>query len=203
MMKVDVASERKNQIVTATVECIARFGYHNFSMQDVAKSAGVSKGIIHYYFLNKDDLMLSVLERVVEGIEDVLESNLKAAKDPKEKLKIFIELCADIVKNTKEYYQVSMDFWTQINQKPEVRAIIARHYKNFRVTCKGIIEEGVKEGVFKDLDASAYSLFVVASIDGMSLQWLFDQEACHYDKLVQKSCSWLIENLEKEQTKAI
>ena len=89
MTKVDVASERKNQIVSATVECIIRFGYHNFSMQDVAKSAGVSKGIIHYYFLNKDDLMLSVLERVVEGIEIVLRTNVDAVKDPTEKLKNF------------------------------------------------------------------------------------------------------------------
>ena len=61
MSKADVAAERKKQIVRATVECITKFGYHNFSMQDVAKTAGVSKGIIHYYFLNKDDLMMNHL----------------------------------------------------------------------------------------------------------------------------------------------
>ena len=57
MSKIDVAAERKDQIVRATVECITKYGYHNFSMQDVARTAGVSKGIIHYYFLNKDELM--------------------------------------------------------------------------------------------------------------------------------------------------
>ena len=48
MSKPDVAAERKDQIVRATVECITKHGYHNFSMQDVARTAGVSKGIIHY-----------------------------------------------------------------------------------------------------------------------------------------------------------
>ena len=122
MTKTDVAFERKNQIVRATVDCIARFGYHNFSMQDIAKEAGVSKGIIHYYFLNKDDLMLSVLEKVVKDIGGDLHSNIETVEDPIEKLKILIELCADIVKNTKEYYQVSMDFWTLINQKENIKS---------------------------------------------------------------------------------
>ena len=62
MSKHDVAAERKEQIVRATVECITKHGYHNFSMQDVARTAGVSKGIIHYYFLNKDELMMCVLD---------------------------------------------------------------------------------------------------------------------------------------------
>ena len=192
MSKLDLASERKNQIVSATVECITRFGYHNFSMQDVAKAAGVSKGIIHYYFLNKDDLMLSVLERVIQGIENILQSNLEGLEDPVKKLKIFIELCADIVKNTKEYYQVSMDFWTQITQKSEVKEIISTHYERSRETCRNIIEEGIVQGVFKEINAHDYSLFIIASIDGMSLQWLFDKDSCHYDQLVSHSCRWLL-----------
>ena len=65
MSKPDVAAERKDQIVRATVECITKRGYHNFSMQDIARTAGVSKGIIHYYFLNKDDLMMSVLDMLL------------------------------------------------------------------------------------------------------------------------------------------
>lgn len=195
MTKVDVASERKNQIVTATVDCIVRFGYHNFSMQDVAKAAGVSKGIIHYYFLNKDDLMLSVLERVVQDIEGVLHSNIDVIEDPVQKLKIFIELCADIVKNTKEYYQVSMDFWTQINQKAEVKEIISRHYHRFRTTCSEILEEGIERSVFKNIDPQEYSIFIIATIDGMSLQWLFDKGSCNYDQLVRQSCEWLLNNI--------
>ena len=45
----DSTLERKERIVNATVECLD-FGYHNFSMQDVAKAAGVSKGIIIIIF---------------------------------------------------------------------------------------------------------------------------------------------------------
>ena len=110
MSKADVAAERKDQIVRATVDCITKYGYHNFSMQDVARTAGVSKGIIHYYFLNKDELMMSVLDRVAGDIERVLASEMSSITDARRKLEVFIDVCFDIVRSTKEYYQVNMDF---------------------------------------------------------------------------------------------
>ena len=90
MSKADVASERKDQIVRATVDCISKYGYHNFSMQDVAQAAGVSKGIIHYYFLNKDELMMSVLDRVAGDIERMLIKDMEESSDPIKRLEIFI-----------------------------------------------------------------------------------------------------------------
>lgn len=191
MSKPDVTAERKDQIVRATVECITKHGYHNFSMQDVARTAGVSKGIIHYYFLNKDDLMMSVLDRVAGDIEKVLGEEMQAIKDPVEKLRIFVNVCFDVVKSTKEYYQVNMDFWTQINQKKEVRQVISRHYGKFRDTASRVIQEGITAGAFKKVDPLLYASYVIAVIDGLSLQWLFDETVYDYDQ-VSKTAGQLI-----------
>ena len=158
----------------ATVECISRYGYHNFSMQDVAKTAGVSKGIIHYYFLNKDDLMMSVLSEVAQEIELTIVEKLEPISKPKQKLIVFIEICLNVVREKREYYQVNMDFWTQINQKSEVKRAIAEHYEKFRTACASIIDEGISAGVFRKVKSDAYSSFIIATIDGLSLQCLFD-----------------------------
>lgn len=198
MSKADVAAERKDQIVRATVECITKHGYHNFSMQDVARTAGVSKGIIHYYFLNKDELMMSVLDKVAGDIENVLNSEMQSLSDPKRKLEIFIDVCFDIVRNTKEYYQVNMDFWTQINQKDEVRKVIARHYSNFRDSASTVIKEGVSSGAFRSVDPREYASYVVAVIDGLSLQWLFDPTVFDYDQVTKKAGKLLIDGLIKK-----
>ena len=195
MSKPDVAAERKDQIVRATVECITKHGYHNFSMQDVARTAGVSKGIIHYYFLNKDDLMMSVLDRVAGDIEAVLAADMNRISDPEEKLSIFISVCSNVVRSTREYYQVNMDFWTQINQKKEVRQIISRHYSKFRETCANVIKEGIESKKFKKVDPDVYASFVVAIIDGISLQWLFDETVFDYDHVVKTSQKLILEGL--------
>ena len=195
MSKPDVAAERKDQIVRATVECITKHGYHNFSMQDVARTAGVSKGIIHYYFLNKDDLMMSVLDRVAGDIEAVLAADMNRISDPEEKLNIFISVCSNVVRSTREYYQVNMDFWTQINQKKEVRQIISRHYSKFRETCANVIKEGIDAKKFKNVDPDVYASFVVAVIDGISLQWLFDETVFDYDHVVKTSQNLILQGL--------
>jgi AcrR family transcriptional regulator len=198
MSKADVAAERKDQIVRATVECITKHGYHNFSMQDVARTAGVSKGIIHYYFLNKDELMMSVLDKVAGDIEAVLASEMQSLTDPKRKLEVFIDVCFDIVRNTKEFYQVNMDFWTQINQKEEVRKVIARHYSKFRDSAQTVIKEGVANGAFRQVDPREYASYVVAVIDGLSLQWLFDPNVFDYDQVTKKAGKLLLEGLVKK-----
>ena len=187
MSKMDAVTERKNQIVQATVECITKHGYHNFSMQDVARKAGVSKGIIHYYFLNKDDLMMSVLDKVASDIELILQEEMQTEQDPLRKLEIFIAVSMDVVRNTREYYQVNMDFWTQINQKEAVRVVISNHYKKFRRTCEKILQEGIQQGLFQEIDAHEYASFILALIDGISLQWLFDPSVFDYENMCKKA----------------
>jgi TetR/AcrR family fatty acid metabolism transcriptional regulator len=200
MSKPDVATERKEQIVRATVECITKHGYHNFSMQDVARTAGVSKGIIHYYFLNKDDLMMSVLDRVADDIEQVLMKDMAAIDDPVEKLKIFTSVSFDVVRNTKEYYQVNMDFWTQINQKKEVRQVISRHYLKFREACCAVLREGIDKGVFKKVDPILYASFIIAIVDGLSLQWLFDETVYDYDTVVETASHLIMGGLQVDKS---
>ena len=201
MAQSNITANRKDQIIHATLSCIRKQGYHNFSMQDVAKKAGVSKGIIHYYFLNKDTLMLSVLETVVLEIEELLQKELLKTHKPEEKLIIFIELCLSLVQTTKQYYQVNIDFWTQINQKKDVSHIIAKHYQKFRNICTSILEEGMKQKVFQKHDSHQYSSFILAAIDGISLQTLFDTQAFNYNEMVKKTSSWLIKGILTGKTK--
>ncbi len=88
-----------------------------------------------------------------------------------------------------------MDFWTQINQKEEVRKAIAMHYAKFRETAAKVIAEGVASGSFRKVDPIEYSSFVIAVIDGLSLQMLFDEAAFDYENISKKSSRLLINGL--------
>ncbi|MDE3268885.1 MAG: TetR/AcrR family transcriptional regulator [Pseudomonadota bacterium] len=188
-------TKRKQQIIEATVECIIKHGYYNFSMQDVADAADVSKGIIHYYFLNKDELMMAVLDRCAADIEAILVKRIIAAKDPLQRLKVFISVCFDVLRHNREYYQVNMDFWTQINQKQEVRTAIAEHYRMIRNAGIKVIEDGIKAKVFKSVDVNMYASLIVSIVDGFSLQYLFDNDAFDYDKITTVASEWIISGL--------
>lgn len=186
MNRNDLVSERKQQIIKATIECITRFGYSNFSMQDVARVADVSKGIIHYYFLNKEDLMMTVLDNVSTEIENLLSSS-EYGQDVQVRLSNVIWMCANVVQTKREYYRINMDFWTQIDQKQKVREEVARHYAKFRNAIANIIQQGISQGVFRQGDALQYASLIIALIDGTALQWLFDEGVFVYDELI-KNC---------------
>ena len=54
---------RREDLVGAAVEAVRRAG-PEFAVDDVARSAGVSKTVIYRYFTDKDELVDAVLERI-------------------------------------------------------------------------------------------------------------------------------------------
>ena len=59
--KVGVAPVRREEIVRATIRCLARHGYSGLRMKDIARRVGVSQGILQYYFEDKRAILLAAL----------------------------------------------------------------------------------------------------------------------------------------------
>lgn len=53
---------RRRQILAAANRCFARVGFHNASMQDVIKEAGLSAGAIYNYFAGKEDIIVAIAD---------------------------------------------------------------------------------------------------------------------------------------------
>src|SRR4051812_23353789 len=58
---------RREELVSAAVEAVRKAG-PDFSVDDVARSAGVSKTVIYRYFSDKDELINAVLEQISTAI---------------------------------------------------------------------------------------------------------------------------------------
>jgi AcrR family transcriptional regulator len=58
---------RREELVAAAVEAVRRAG-PEFAVDDVARSAGVSKTVIYRYFTDKDELIDAVLERISNAV---------------------------------------------------------------------------------------------------------------------------------------
>ena len=62
MPRPSVEAERREQILDAACDVIARSGVANLRMADIAKVAGVSSGMIHYYFDSKHEVVAAAFE---------------------------------------------------------------------------------------------------------------------------------------------
>jgi TetR/AcrR family fatty acid metabolism transcriptional regulator len=175
--KVGIAPKRKAEIIEATFFCIALKGYSNITMQDIADSAGVSKGVIHYYFHNKEELFLSVLEKLNKDLDNHLGKKVEQAKTPPEKLRAIISAVFEKVKENKKFQVVLLDFWAHSTKMPRLQEATANRYARYRYLTKKIIAEGVENGYFTECNPAGVASALIGLIEGLTIQWIFDQSA--------------------------
>lgn len=73
--------KRRDQLVDCAIGAIAELGFARASVAEVARRAGVSKGVVTYHFAAKDDLISAVIADVLASMREYMEPRLLAA-DP-------------------------------------------------------------------------------------------------------------------------
>ena len=64
--------QRRDQILDAANALFAERGYEEVSVEDIARSAGITRGLVHHYFGGRTDVYLALLERLDAVREDSL-----------------------------------------------------------------------------------------------------------------------------------
>jgi len=192
---VDIIEVRRNQLTKAAYKVVSRKGYYNFTVRDIAKEAGLSTGLVHYYFKNKDDLLVSVLRIMNENLSFYLAKALEQTDDPKEKLIIFMDEAFHLVEREKEYFHVLIDFWTQINHNERMRKANIKLYQSYRAECAKIIQEGIEKKAFKNVDVQYTATMIVAFVQGLIIQYIIDPNAFDYSEYNKKIKEQILENI--------
>jgi AcrR family transcriptional regulator len=66
------AEQRRDQLLDAANELFAERGYEGVSVEDIARAAGVQRGLVHHYFGGRTEVYLALLERLAAGREEQL-----------------------------------------------------------------------------------------------------------------------------------
>ncbi|WP_243745245.1 TetR/AcrR family transcriptional regulator [Streptomyces hainanensis] len=69
----EMRAQSRERILTAALEVFAEKGYHEATISDITARAGVSRGLITYYFSGKQRLVDELLDRYLDGVAAVLD----------------------------------------------------------------------------------------------------------------------------------
>lgn len=86
-----IETARRAQLVECAIDVIAELGYTNASLAEIAKRAGVSKGVISYHFADKRELIEQVVKTVVEKAGAVMLPRIFAEHRAAGMLRAYIE----------------------------------------------------------------------------------------------------------------
>ncbi|MBI5899775.1 MAG: TetR/AcrR family transcriptional regulator [Rhodocyclales bacterium] len=97
-----LVEERRGQIVRAAVKLFSEDGYYTTTIQQIARQAGISTGLIYQYFRDKDDILFLSLKMVLDTYEHEIPSQLEGLSDPVERLCVAVWAYCHIVDRLRE-----------------------------------------------------------------------------------------------------
>jgi len=184
--KSEIINIRRSQLTKAAYKVLSKKGYHNFTVRDIAKEADLSTGLVHYYFKDKQELLVTVLKEINVNLLKFLNKNFENLDDPVEKLKIFMEHAFELA-NDEDYFSVIFDFWTLANHNERMGKANKKLFKSYRDECRKIILEGIEKGVFdQEIDVEYTVAIIISVIQGMVIQYVNDPDAFDYSAFTKK-----------------
>ena len=171
---------RRSQLVRAAYKVVGEKGYADFTIKDIAEEAGLSTGLLHYYFKDKEDLLFNLLRGMNTKLKDQLNKTLKVLTKPQDKLLAFCDEAFDLVEKEKAYFYVLIDFWAQMNHDKRIHQANVKLFQSYRDEITAILKEGETKGAFKVMDVQLTSVIIISLIQGTIIQYIIDNESFDY-----------------------
>ncbi|MBL4846170.1 MAG: TetR/AcrR family transcriptional regulator [Planctomycetes bacterium] len=153
-------AERRQAILSAAREVVARGDFARLRISDVARDAGVATGTVYRYFPNKVELSLEVF-RLVSGIELAFLEQLSA--EPSEPIPRFKTLLRAFVLRALERPRLAYALLAE--PLPEaVAAERLRYRREFAKVFARLIEEGIATGDLPPQDAALSATWLVGAL---------------------------------------
>ncbi|MGH7390688.1 MAG: TetR family transcriptional regulator C-terminal domain-containing protein [Candidatus Rokuibacteriota bacterium] len=168
---------RREQIVRATIRCLARGGYAGLTMKKVSREAGVSQGILHYYFPGKRAILVAALEAVMADIDRrVAAAQARSGRDPRARLRALVRASLGTALDAREVWVVFVEFWGETMHDRRLREVNAALYARMRRLIGRLVAEGVRAGHWRRVDPDAAGAVILGLLDGVALQLTFAPE---------------------------
>jgi AcrR family transcriptional regulator len=178
----ELSGEKAQRIIEAMRSSVARRGISGSTFEHVAREAGVSRGLLHYYFGTKEALLVEVVRRDTEHRIARLDEPLGNAKSVDEVLGALVANLEDSMKNDPGFWVLLFDLFTAGRRNPEIQREVGELFNRTRQHVADILRTKQDEGVISakfDMDAVVATLFALA--DGIALQVLSDPDRDHKD----------------------
>lgn len=155
--------EGREYVFETAAGVFARKGYHETTVDELAQAIGVAKGTIYYHFKNKEELYLALIREGSNLLEEQLRQAMDGAATPLDKIK-------NIIKSQLHFYEKEKDivflFLKELCGAHLRREILAGMLSGCLGIIRSVIEEGSKDGVFRNVDPeiATSSLFGMITI---------------------------------------
>jgi AcrR family transcriptional regulator len=173
----ELSGDKAQRIVEAMRASVAARGIAGSTFEHVSREAGVSRGLLHYYFGTKERLLVEVVRRDSEVRVARLDEPLARAKTVDDVLDVLVSNLLDLIENEPGFFDLIFEVFTAGRRNPEIQREVAELFNRSRDHVAEVLRAKEQEGVLSlRFDAEATVAFLFAIADGIALQVLTDPE---------------------------
>ena len=170
-----LAGDKAARIVEAMRASVAERGTAGSTFEQVARAAGVSRGLLHYYFGTKERLLIEVVRRDCDVRMAALGVGLAEASSADDVIAVLVAGLEDVVRNDPGFVALFFELFVLSRRHDDVAAEFSELLTRLREQVAGVLRAKQAQGVLAlaaEPDAVVDVIFSLG--DGMMLRMLAD-----------------------------
>ena len=195
--KTFIEEARRKQIIDAALQTIAEQGYTQTSFAEIAKSLGITKGLIAYHFNGKHDLITSAIHTILTRQGAYIRGRVEEEIKGSAKLRAYIESSFEYISQNRSQFVALVDLWGSFTSPEEKKAFSDSAYDPCRAHLKKIFRIGAEQKEFTKFDEQSMASVVQGAIDGIMLQWVFDPKAVDLQESSRELSEMFVKRVKK------
>jgi TetR/AcrR family fatty acid metabolism transcriptional regulator len=172
--------DKRDAILRAAIRTFARSGFFAAQVADVARTAGVAAGTVYLYFRGKDDLLVSIFERVMGEAIAEGRAALAGIEDPLERLRRIAHLHLERLSRDRDLavvFQVELRQTTKFMER--FSTTMLREYLGI---LRDVIAQGQAAGVVRgDVNPTLAAKMLFGALDEMATNWMLSRRRTSLD----------------------
>lgn len=168
-----LSGDKAKRIVDAMRASVAKRGTAGSTFDQVAREAGVSRGLLHYYFGTKERLLVEVVRSDAEIRVERLDRALEGARSVDDVLDVLVASLEDTIENDPGIFVLTFELFSAGRHNPEIQHEIGELFARIVGHVAAALEQKEREGVLQlRFEARAIASFLFSVGDGYALQRL-------------------------------
>ncbi len=166
MPKVGMGPIRRKQLVDAAIDVIHEQGFASATVARIAKRAGVSSGIVHHYFTDKDELLFATMRALLDELRRDTVQRQKGATTPSARVNAIIDASFGERQFDERVFSAWLALYGNARQSQRLQRILKLYHRRLR--------DNLVFDLSKIMDrnrATALAEGIGAMIDGLWLRY--------------------------------
>jgi|TARA_B100001105_G_C22257342_1_gene385196 AcrR family transcriptional regulator len=187
--------QRKAQILDAALAVIVQKGYENSRMDDIVVSSKMSKGAIYWYYKSKKEVYLSLVNHWVHNYSAVLNHIVDTDRSASDQLRSLFQYFIVQYEKDPVVFKALLEFWSMAGRDPEFNDKLQKVYSEFVNLISTIIQQGMDNGEFKNLDVDITAMSIMVNIEGIMWFTLFKLKNTSAREYIQTISDFILSGL--------